>query len=103
MTPATRSPVIKRDVLGVSGALGMLSRHVWDPDGALHQKAKPVQTYFVHYTVTNPPEKVGPPHWQHCVAGPYSESEVLDERRDIATYTGVTDAYVSESHERAKA
>lgn len=89
---------MKRDMLGVSGALGMLSRHVWDPDGALHQKAKPVQTYFVHYTVTNPPYASG----DH-VAGPYSESEVLDERRDIATYTGVTDAYVSESHERAKA
>lgn len=54
--------------------------------------------YFVHYTVTNPPEKV-----QHLVAGPYSESEVLDQRRDIATYSGVTNVYISESRERAKA
>lgn len=87
-----------RDALGTSGALGMLSRHVWAPDGALHRKGKQAMAYHVHYTVTNPPGNV-----QFLVAGPYSESEVLDQRRDIASYAGVTDAYVSESRERVKA
>lgn len=87
-----------RDALGVSGALGMLSRHVWSPDGALHRKEKPTMNFYVHYTVTMPPKEP-----QYLVAGPYSESEVLDQRRDIASYAGVSDVYVSEKHERVKA
>jgi hypothetical protein len=65
--------------------------------------------YFVHYTVLslfgsvsiqdrlsdNPCRAPGEP--QHLVAGPYSESEVLDQRRDIASYANVVDAYVSVS------
>lgn len=53
--------------------------------------------WYVHYTVENPKGVK-----QHLKAGPYSEAEVLDQRRDIATYSGVIDAYVHESDQRVK-
>lgn len=48
--------------------------------------------YFVHYKVQMDPAGKD---IRVMVAGPYSERGVLDQRRDIATYEGVTDAYVS--------
>lgn len=55
--------------------------------------------FFVHYTVDLP----GQTEPKNCVAGPYSDAEVLDQRRDIAGYEGVKNAYVSESLKRAPA
>lgn len=49
--------------------------------------------FYVHYKVAVDPAK--PP--QVCTAGPYNEDEVLDQRRDISTYSGVIEAYVSEN------
>jgi hypothetical protein len=50
--------------------------------------------FYVHYTVTMAPKSP-----QKCVAGPYKEHEVLDQRRDIAGYGGVTDVYIDEKPE----
>lgn len=64
--------------------------------------------YFIHYTVNahgttltakRDALRVG---GQHCVAGPYSEAEVLDQRRDIATYMGVSNVYISDKNTRAE-
>ena len=46
--------------------------------------------FYVHYTVVN---KGGP---AHLVAGPYTEDEVVDQRRDIASYAYVENCFVSE-------
>lgn len=47
--------------------------------------------FFVHYTVKLPP-KFEP---QKLVAGPYTEDEVLVQRRDISGYAYVHDVFVS--------
>lgn len=56
------------------------------------------KTMYVHYTVDLP----GQTEPKHCVAGPYSEAEVIDQRRDIAGYAGIKNAYISDSHDRLK-
>lgn len=48
--------------------------------------------WYVHYTV-NPPNVAKK---TRCAAGPYSEDEIFDHKRDIATYAGVTDVCLSE-------
>lgn len=63
---------------------------------------KLTETYFVHYTVRtqrptpNKPEGVH----QNFSAGPYTEDEVLAQRRDIATFAEVTNVYVNSSAQR---
>lgn len=56
------------------------------------------RTNYVHYTVALP----GQTEPKHCVAGPYSDGEVIDQRRDIAGYEGIKNVYISDSHDRAK-
>lgn len=51
--------------------------------------------FYVHYTVT-----LAHAEPQNCVAGPYSEREVLSQRRDIAGYAGIENVFISESRER---
>lgn len=48
--------------------------------------------WFVHYTV-NPPY-ASPA--KHCIAGPYNTDEVLKQRRNIATYVGVDNVFVTD-------
>jgi hypothetical protein len=46
--------------------------------------------FYVHYTVMNN----GAP--QKLVAGPYSDDEAIDHRRDIASYVYVSNCFISE-------
>lgn len=56
--------------------------------------------YFVHYTVSA--MKMGQPEPMHCVAGPYDTDDVLAQRRDISTYSGIANVFVSDTRERPK-
>jgi hypothetical protein len=46
-----------------------------------------IDMFYIRYTVTNPALTT-------LVAGPYTADEVLDQRRDIASYAYVTDCHV---------
>jgi len=49
-----------------------------------------MQTFYVHYTVRNNGAPVA------LVAGPYSDRDVIDHRRDMASLAYVSNCFVSQ-------